>query len=218
MTTHVATAPKLYELNEEFSDLAVAHLSLVEEIELRGGEAADDELERLHDIERRLDEICQQSDLKILNIGRLCAEREIEIARLKAEEERILIFAESAAKRRKQLERSNAFFERYCLQAMHLQGKWEVTDGLNTLKIRENKSVEVTNLDQVPLQFIRGVNVSFTKDTPDNGKTAVFNTINKLRDGTTSLRLVDKIGAKKGLNDTEIPGLELKANETLKFS
>ena len=100
---------------------------------------------------------------------------------------------------------------------MHLQGKREVTDGLNTLKIRESKSVEVTNLEKVPVQFIRGVNVSFAKETPDKGKRSVFNAINKLRDGSTSLRLVDKIGSKKGLNDTDIPGLELKTSETLKF-
>ncbi len=107
MSNNTATAPKLYELNDEFSQLATEHLELVEEIEQRGGEATDEDLYRIHDIENRLNEICLHSDLKLLNIARMCAEREVEIARLKAEEERIRIFAESAARRRKHMERSN---------------------------------------------------------------------------------------------------------------
>jgi len=218
MSNNTATAPKLYELNDEFTHLAGEHLGLVEEIEQRGGEATDEELYRIHDIENRLNEICLQSEIKILDIARMCSEREIEIARLKAEEERIRIFAESAARRRKQLERSNEFFERYCLNAMHLQGKREVTDGVNTLKIRESKRVEVTNIHEIPVQFLRGVNVSFGDKTPDADKKTVFAALNELRGGPITIKVADKVKAKKVLKDSEIPGLQLKTYETLKFS
>ncbi len=218
MSNNTATAPKLYELNDEFSQLAAEHLELVEEIEQRGGEATDEDLYRIHDIENRLNEICLQSDLKILDIARMCAEREVEIARLKAEEERIRIFVESAARRRKHLERSNEFFEKYCLHAMRIQGKREVTDGVNTLKIRESKRVEVTNIHEIPVKFLRGVNVSFGDRTPDADKETVFSALNELRGGPTTIKVADKVKAKKALKDAEIPGLELKSHETLKFS
>lgn len=218
MSNNTATAPKLYELNDEFSHLAAEHLELVEEIEERGGEATDEELYRIHDIENRLNEICLQSDLKILDIARMCAEREVEIARLKAEEERIRIFAESAARRRKHMERSNEFFEKYSLHAMHIQGKREVTDGVNTLKIRESKRVEVTNIQDIPVKFLRGVNVFFGDQTPDADKETVFDTLNELNRSATSIKMVDKAKAKKALKDSDIQGLELKSHETLKFS
>ena len=218
MSNNTATAPKLYELNDEFTQLAAEHLELIEEIEQRGGEATDEEIYRIHDIENRLNEICLQSDLKILDIARMCAEREVEIARLKAEEERIRTFAESAARRRNQLERSNEFFEKYCLHAMHIQNKREVTDGVNTLKIRESKRVEVTDINQIPVQFLRGVNVSFSDDTPDADKETVFAVLDKLKGTPTNIKLVDKVRAKKVLKDSEIPGLELETHQTLKFS
>ena len=218
MSNNTATAPKLYELNDEFTQLAGEHLELIEEIEQRGGEATDEELYRIHDIENRLNETCLQSDLKILDIARMCAEREVEIARLKAEEERIKIFAESAAMRRKQLERSNEFFERYCLQAMHIQGKRELGDDLNTLKIRESKRVEVTDINQIPVQFLRGVNVSFGDHTPDTEKESVFAVLGNLSSGPTAIKAVDKVKAKKVLKDADIPGLELATYESLKFS
>lgn len=218
MSPNVATAPKLYELNDEFTNLGAEHLALVEEIEQRGGEAKDEELYRIHDIESSLNKICLQSDLKLLNIARMCAEREVEIARLKAEEERIKAFAESAARRRKHLERSNEFFERYSLYAMHLQGKREVTDGVNTLKIRESKRVEVTNIHEITVQFLRGLNVSFSESTPDDDKETVFAALDKLTGRALITKVVDKAKAKKALKNSEIPGLELKTYETLKFS
>ena len=82
---------------EEYLDLAAEHLVLVEELEAAGGEVTDEELDRLHSIEQRLNAILGHNKDKILTIARLCSQREVEIARFKAEEDRIKIFADSAA-------------------------------------------------------------------------------------------------------------------------
>lgn len=219
MTPSEATAPKLYELNEEYLQLAGEHLALVEELESAGGEVSDEDLARLHSIEERLQAILSQSQDKILAIARLCSQREVEIARLKAEEERIKIFADSAATRRKRLEKSNEFFETYCLRAMRLQGLQEISDGVNTLKIRSSRRVEVVAVGRVPARYIRGVKLGFDACLGIEKRKELLASIEKLKPaGLRAERTVDKVSAGKVLKIEQIEGLELVETERLVYS
>lgn len=179
----------------------------------------DEELARLHSIEQRLNAILGQSEDKILAIARLCSNREVEIARLKAEEDRIKIFADSAAARRKRLEKSNKFFETYCLRAMRLQGLQEITDGVNMLKVRFSNRVDVVALSRVPARYIRGVKLSFDACLGIEKRKELLANIEKLKAaGLRSERTVDKLSAGKVLKAEPIEGLEFTWTERLAYS
>ena len=142
----------------------------------------------------------------------------MEIARLRAEEERIKIFADSACTRRRRLEKSNEFFERYCLHTMRLQGLAEVTDGVNTVKVRASKRVMVVAIGRVPARYIHAVKLSFDACLGVEKRKGLLTSFEKLK--TSGLRAdpeVDKVAAGKALKTEPIDGLELSETERLVY-
>lgn len=214
-----ATAPKLWEITDQLLFLYERHQALINEIEEAGGEATEEQLHLLSGIEADLEILSGEGDMKILNIARMCAQREVAIAALKGEEDRLKIFVDSVAKRRKRIEKSNEFFTNYCRVNMEQQKKMEITDGLNTVKLSKSQRVEVPDINQVPSNYIRSITVRL-KEASEAYRKEIYNTLELYRQ-THAVDLekdVDKVEAQKALKVKTIPGLELKDYYTVKFS
>lgn len=213
-----ATAPKkLYELSDIYFKFANQHLALIEEAEEAEGEITDEQLDRLAAIEDELKQVIEESQVKIVNIMRLCETRKLEIATLKAEENRLGELAGNAAAKRKRLEKNIAFFEMYSLKTLDEMGLEQVDDGVNTVKIRKSKRCNVVDLNAVNAEFIRKVTLE-----PD------VTSMEKWMDLLASIDMVggiivkgevDKTAAKKLLVEgKEVAGCELETHKALKFS
>ncbi|MCE5270796.1 siphovirus Gp157 family protein [bacterium] len=229
--TNQATAPKLYELTDAYTNLANQHYAILEDVEEAEGVISEEQEALLGQIKDELDKIIDVADAKILNIARLCLQRSLEIAAIKGEEDRITEIGKGLSARRKRLERSNEFFENYVLQAMRMMDVRELSDGLNKARISESKSTEVVEPGRVPPEYIRQVTVkmpeSDERGAEFRGKVVLLLTENHIAFD----REVDKVQAKKDIDkegkedpDTRIktsdkvPGVAVKVNQKVRFS
>lgn len=218
--TNQATAPKLYELTDVYTNLANRHFAVLEEIEEAEGVITEEQEALLDQIRDELEKIIDATDAKILNIARLCLQRSVEIAAIKGEEDRIAEIGKGLAARRKRLERSNEFFEGYVLLAMQRMGVKELSDGINKARISESKATDVVELAKVPADYIRQVTVRMP-ESDERGIGFRSKVIHLLTENHVAFeREVDKTQAKKDIDKEgrEVPGVVVKVNQKVRFS
>ena len=117
------------------------------------------------------------------------------------------------------MEKSNKFFETYCLRAMRLQGLQEITDGVNMLKVRSSRRVNVVAVILVPARYIRGVKLSFDACLGIEKRKELLASIEKLKPaGLREERTGDKVNSGRVLKAEMIEGLELATTERLVYS
>lgn len=96
-----------------------------------------------------LEELDEDVDEKLLGIGKL-------IEHYRAQATAIKEVAARQSKRAKAVEGKAAWLEQYALSAMKSTGHTKIIDPELTLKIKTgNGAVEVTDLEQLPVEFIR---------------------------------------------------------------
>lgn len=213
-----ATQPKthLYELADQYTFLAVRYLSVMEAIEEAEGEITESQETLLAEITRRLEEILDGAEDKVLNLARLIVQNEAEAAALKGEEDRIAQVAAGLAKRRKRIEKSNEFFKSYILGNLERMGLDKVQDGHTAVSVRRSESVEVLDPKKVPFSYIRRVTAEVGA-CAEASRTKLMLILEE--SGIPHSEDVDKVEAKKDLKaGIQISGLELKTNRSLRIS